>query len=58
MRRTCRTANVAFVATSRVGVGPGVKIDCHRFSKNSAMRKGEAQLAVGGWMMSSVVVGL
>ena len=42
MRRTrrtsCSAANETLVATTRVGVGPGVKMDWKRFVRKSAMR--------------------
>ena len=36
-RRNCSAPNVALVATRRVGVGPGVKTEFHRSSRNDAM---------------------
>lgn len=36
-KRSCSAANDAFVATRRVGVAPGVKMDSQRFSKKVAM---------------------
>lgn len=36
-KRSCSAAKEALVATRRVGVGPGVKMDSHSCSKKDAM---------------------
>ena len=36
-RRNCSVAKVAFVATKRVGVGPGVKMEPQRSSRKDAI---------------------
>jgi len=50
-RRMARTVwsakKVALVATRRVGVVPGVKMDVHRFSMNSAMIVLQVYVRVG-----------
>ena len=59
-KRSCSAAKDAFVATRRVGVGPGVKIDSQRFSKKEDMVFAIAGGAMGGVGESEVyqVVGV
>ena len=45
---SCRPANDAFVATTRVGVGPGVKIEDMRFVRKAAIPAADRSTIEGG----------
>lgn len=47
-RRSWRAAKATFVAMSRVGVGPGTKIEFQRSSKKEAIGRFVAEVVEGG----------